>query len=549
MKILRSSGSRVILVIVIAILLAGCEGPTLDNTLSPPVIGKPIYDCAEVIAFSGADRDAKIIVYVNGAQRVEVNTWMGWGEIQLPSALNSGDIVSAAQVVNNRISQRTREPVTVVNIPPDLMPEEKLKTPEIVPPLYECQKVVRVGKVLEGAKVILRNVDGDTWTGMTPYSLIRFVTPELKLGQWYNAAQSICKDALASDWSPKETVQARPASMPQAIVHEPVVVGSDACRVDGLIPGADVKIYADDGSGPVQVGGGVALEAATIFGINPPFSENFKYYAVQSLCGLDSVPPDGVTPVKDVPAPTVQAPCGGDFYVTVCDTVVLSTVKVFVNGAQVAQAAGNGGCVTMALGDATAFAGGAQITAQQFVAGQPSSVSAVVTVAASGAPAYDPAYWNNPAYQTCNNCYNYGCDIRTDTFAQPGYAHGASYSALTCADVGNAAIADGLAPQPEKTCKGCTHLVALVIAPVDAPGEQEDYHWYRLDDNGRWSHKPGGNPATDLDASDNQIANPETADRYYYYQADYILDYSTFCGYYCVDKKFVEINGWRACNP
>jgi len=544
MKILRSSGLRVILVVVIAILFAGCDGPTLDNSLSPPIIGKPIYACAEVIAFSGADRDAKIIVYVNGTNVIEVNTWMGWGEIQLPSALNNGDIVSAAQVINNRISEKTREPVTVVNLPPDLMPEEKLKTPEIVPPLYECQKVVRVGKVLEGATVVLRNVDGDTWTGMTPYSLIRFVTPELELGKWYDASQSICKDTLTSDWSPKETVQARPASMPQAIIHEPVVVGSDACRVDGLIPGADVKIYADDGSGPVQVGGGAALEAATIFRINPPFDENFKYYAVQSLCDLESAPPDGIPPVKDVPAPTVQAPCGGDFYVTVCDTVVLSTVQVFVDGARVAQAAGNGGCVTMALGDATTFAGGAQITAQQFVAGQPSSVSAAVPVAAGGAPAYDPAYWNNPTYQRCNNCYNYGCDIRTDTFAQPGYAHGISLSLanLNCTDVGNAAIADGLAPQPEKICKGCTHLVALVIAPGD------DYHWYRLDDNGRWSHKPGGSPATDLDASGNQIADPETADRYYS-GPDYTLDYNTFCTYYCVDKKFVVIDGRRACNP
>lgn len=544
MKSLRSSGSRIVLVVAVALLFAACGGPTLDTSLSPPTIGKPIYDCAEMISFGGADRDARIIVYVNGTQVTEVNTWMGWGQIQLPSALNNGDIVSAAQVVNNRISEKTREPVTVVNIPPDLMPEERLKTPEIVPPLYECQKVVRVRKVLEGATVILRNVDGDTWQGMTPYNLIRLGTPELKLGQWYDAAQSMCKDALISDWSAKETVQAKPASLPEAIIHEPVVVGSDACRVDDLIPGADVKIYADDGGGPVQVGHGTALEAATIFGINPPFDENFEYYAVQSLCELESDPPDGINPLDDVPTPTVQAPCGGDFYVTVCDTVVLSTIKVFIDGTQVAQAAGNGDCVTMALGDATAFSAGAQVTAQQFVAGQPSAVSAAVTVKASGAPPYDPAYWNNPAYQTCNNCYNYGCDIRTDTYAQPGHAHGISLLSanLNCTDVGDAAMADDLVHQPEQTCKGCTHLVALVIAPGD------DYHWYRLDDNGRWSHKPGPAPATDLDASDNPITNPETADRYYS-GPDYTLDYNTFCTYYCVDKKLVLIGGSRSCNP
>jgi hypothetical protein len=233
--------------------------------------------------------------------------------------------------------------------------------------------------------------------------------------------------------------------------------------------------------------------------------------------------------------------CVGVKYVTVCDTVALSTVKVYVNGTQVAQAAGNGGCVTLALGDATALGAGNQVTVTQSVAGNVSAASAVVNPQASGAPAYNPAAWNDPAWVECNNCYNYACNIRTDTFAQPGYAHGIDPS-TNCQEVGNAAQADGL-QQAEKKCAGCTHLVALVIAP-DYP----DYHWYRLDDNGRWSHKPGGTPATDLDASDHPITNPETAERHYS-GPDYDLDYNTFCTYYCVDNGVVVIDGWWTCNP
>lgn len=60
-----------------------------------------------------------------------------------------------------------------------------------------------------------------------------------------------------------------------------------------------------------------------------------------------------------------------------------------------------------------------------------------------------------------------------------------------------------------------------------------DYHWYRQDSDGLWSHKPGQLAVTRYDATGtNLIIDPQTADRnnlnsggaYYYY----------FCGYYCV---------------
>ena len=39
-----------------------------------------------------------------------------------------------------------------------------------------------------------------------------------------------------------------------------------------------------------------------------------------------------------------------------------------------------------------------------------------------------------------------------------------------------------------------------------------DYHWYRLDNNGTWSHKPGQTGATDLDDANRPITDPRTAD-------------------------------------
>ena len=519
-----------------ALLLSGC-GPVLDPTLSPPVIDKPLYSCAQTIAFSGADRDAKIAVYVNGAQVIQVPIWMGWGSIQLPSSLHTGDVVAAAQIVGNRISEKSRNPVTVIAMPASVAPGGKLPAPTVMPPLYECQEVVRVNGVVQGTTVTLRkNGSASTWVEMTPYTIARFGVPKLKAGDAYDAMESLCKDPLQkSDWSAKATVDPKPNHLDTPTIGQPLVAGNDAVLLTGLVAGALVQILADG----AVVGSGAALDTATIFRITPPVDASKKYSTVQALCELKSPPDGSVTPVKDPPPPSVQAPlCVGGTYVTVCDTVVLATVKVSMDGTQIAEGAGNGGCVTLALGDTTAFLAGKTVSAVQVVAGNPSPSSAGIPVAASGAPAYNPGPWNSPAHQSHNNCYNYSTDIMTDTFAQPGLAHGV-FPPTTCAGTGSGAVADGLVEAKEKRCTSCSHLVALVISPGTG-GCGVDYHWYRQDDNGRWSNKPGPAPATDKDASGNPITNPETADRKYV-GPDWCLDYSIFCTYYCVDKNVVVI--------
>jgi hypothetical protein len=146
-------------------------------------------------------------------------------------------------------------------------------------------------------------------------------------------------------------------------------------------------------------------------------------------------------------------------------------------------------------------------------------------------PQYNPAAWNDAdGIQYNNNCYNYGCDIQTGTYAQPGRATGNEYVNVDCHDVGNGAQSDGLAPvncDEGCGCKECCHQVALVIAPG------WDFHWYRKDRDGRWSHKMGGSPARNVDESGNIITDPRTADR---------GAYTIFCGCYCVCKSKVTIN-------
>ena len=79
-------------------------------------------------------------------------------------------------------------------------------------------------------------------------------------------------------------------------------------------------------------------------------------------------------------------------------------------------------------------------------------------------------------------------------------------------------------------CPPGSYKISLVLATGS------NYHFYRQDDSGYWSHKDGGTPAMRLDASGNVIVDPQTADRKYKR-----LDYDTFCGYYCARPDDVTI--------
>lgn len=152
-------------------------------------------------------------------------------------------------------------------------------------------------------------------------------------------------------------------------------------------------------------------------------------------------------------------------------------------------------------------------------------------------PPYSPSMWNWPPIRNSTNCYAYAANDplgHPPGKPQPGEHCGSPYTDTTCAAVGAAARCDGMiaAPNPPPAKPGY-YPVALVMDPG------VDYHWYRQDNDGTWSHKPGNTNATNLDASDNPITNPERANR------DYgRYNYREFCGYY-----YVPIAGLRTGPP
>jgi hypothetical protein len=140
---------------------------------------------------------------------------------------------------------------------------------------------------------------------------------------------------------------------------------------------------------------------------------------------------------------------------------------------------------------------------------------------------FNPGFWNNPAHQSKNNCYNYATNRRTDTFAQPGRASGHMYSAINCHQVTNGAVSDGASIPCAPPNEAPRWFMALVIAP--GPGFV-DFHWYRKARQGFWGHKPGGTAARNYDNSGRIIYDPRTANR---------GPYTIFCGFMYAQRRMV----------
>jgi len=155
---------------------------------------------------------------------------------------------------------------------------------------------------------------------------------------------------------------------------------------------------------------------------------------------------------------------------------------------------------------------------------------------------YAPEDWDSYV-EACCNCYSYALNnqIYPETnklwvYQQPGEYSGDTYNALNEQNIHSAVLRDyneydtSLIFQSigrYDICPEGTYKVALVVSA-------NDYHWYRQDSDGLWSHEPGTTPVTRLDSSGNLIYDPQTANR---------GSYTQFCEYYAVSPwngEFVE---------
>lgn len=155
----------------------------------------------------------------------------------------------------------------------------------------------------------------------------------------------------------------------------------------------------------------------------------------------------------------------------------------------------------------------------------PQYASTVVGVSVGYNPAQDcKGYFMSYRFQPNNNCYNYSCNMASNSFAQPGRAHGYLIpQPPTGSGVQIGAEKDGLIFVGTKVADlkkhaaldQSGHYVALLISPADpSNGWPGDYHWVRCDDIVKfqsWSQKDGYDQVTNFDFAGHPITNPSTA--------------------------------------
>tara|TARA_Y100001980_G_C14556542_1_gene348486 strand:- start:12572 stop:13315 length:744 start_codon:yes stop_codon:yes gene_type:complete len=165
-------------------------------------------------------------------------------------------------------------------------------------------------------------------------------------------------------------------------------------------------------------------------------------------------------------------------------------------------------------------------------------------------PNWKPELWNENVpdnIKDYTNCYSYALnrvEFNINDKLQPGELSGGKYDNMDCNTILNHIKKDLNRNDIKKSSNSekldCLHYkIALAI---DKEHDEPDYHFYREDNDGSWSHKPGGNKATNLDASDNLINDPYSADRDYSHkeytnddgELEYGKNYKIFCGYYSI---------------
>ena len=146
---------------------------------------------------------------------------------------------------------------------------------------------------------------------------------------------------------------------------------------------------------------------------------------------------------------------------------------------------------------------------------------------------YNPNLWNdNYNIKNSHNCYTYalGKIVKgLNSKAQPGYASGFNHiddKDYDCKSFRKRLKKDSPGSYLEKFDNSCLPGFYKVFLALDP---QNDYHWYRQDNNSYWSHKPGSTDVINIDASGKKINNPLIANRKYD-----SLNYNKPCFFACI---------------
>jgi len=154
-------------------------------------------------------------------------------------------------------------------------------------------------------------------------------------------------------------------------------------------------------------------------------------------------------------------------------------------------------------------------------------------------PKWEPGKWNDRhKIKYTHNCYAYVLNkILPQRMGKPQPGYFSNFPPLTFQDYQCLTFYKRLKKDMpsmyittfEQRCKNGFFKGYIALDDKEA---DPDYHFYRQDSTGFFSHKPGRTDAVDFDASGHKIINPETANRNYQ-----SFNYRKGCFFFCLNPE------------
>lgn len=365
------------------------EGPDINDkfplreSLSPPLIAHPVFECAEAVLVTGFMAHARVRVFANlNDLLAEEEPPLGFATITLNRPVKVGESLTATQEVNGQSSLPSSLPVVVQPLDENRVRNTK---PDIVEPLYECGRVVPVANLVLSTRLHIMENGVEIGQAAVAQTYHAVPTQPLKAGSQVSAVQVACEGTNheikgpQSDFaSPPPLTAPSPPPAPKVDAAS-LIPGNDVVTLTGLLVGASVQIF-DQGN--LISSGWLATAGANWFPLERRLS-NTPITATQELCGIVSPSSDPEIPAGRLEATEVLGPiCVGARFVVIRRSTINATVVVLRNGQPMTHGGAAPSDIVLQLGQNASLNIGDVVMALQYMNGTISPLSAPVVVTA-----------------------------------------------------------------------------------------------------------------------------------------------------------------------
>ncbi len=219
------------------------QGQTVEEARNGPVtLPFRIFACAQSIYVTNCCPGAQLEVVQNGnvlgtATAVSDQAWIDF--------VPNRRIAAGSPVQIRQIICTSPTPVTTTSAMPAQAPtvdRNRLASPVIIEPLEECQRVVPLTGVIEGARVKLVRRGTSIFEAPVPVPSVDVMVQKLATGEEFEVTQSMPRCEFVAHEPFKATVKAL-TSLARPRIDGPVCKGPHQVIVSRLKPGATLRLF------------------------------------------------------------------------------------------------------------------------------------------------------------------------------------------------------------------------------------------------------------------------------------------------------------------